>query len=452
MTKRAILIVDDDESIRSQMRWALLKDYEIYEAGDHTSALELIRKVHPFVVILDLGLPPRPREAEEGLKTLREILVFDRKIKVIIVSGNTERGNALKAIEIGAFDFFTKPPVIDEVRVVITRALRMAELEEENQALQSRVNSEGLDGILGNSSAMLNVYETIRKVATVDVPVLILGESGTGKELTAKAVHRRSLRKDKPFVVINCGAIPETLLESELFGHEKGAFTGAHTLRKGRIEYAEGGTLFLDEIGELSFSLQVKLLRFLQEHIIERVGGREEIRVDVRIIAATNKDLKKAIDEGKFREDLYFRLGVVSINLPPLSDRGSDSLLLARAFLHRYSREFKKNVRGFRDEAVKALSEHDWPGNVRELENRVKRGVVMSDDEWLSSVDLEFSSPDYSTQKVSTLQEAREALEKRLISEALLRHGSNVTHAARELDISRQTLTSMINKYGITTR
>ena len=452
MTKRIILIVDDDESIRSQMRWALLKDYEIFEAGDHASALELTRKVHPFVVILDLGLPPKPREAEEGLKTLSEILIIDQRIKVIIVSGNTERVNALKAIELGAFDFFTKPPVIDEVRIVIKRALRMAELEEENQALQSRADAEGLDGILGNSSSMNHVYEIIRKVATVDVPVLILGETGTGKELTAKAIHRLSDRRDKPFVVINCGAIPETLLESELFGHEKGAFTGASSRRKGRIEYAEGGTLFLDEIGDLSFSLQVKLLRFLQEHIIERIGGREEIQVDVRILAATNMDLKKAIDEGRFREDLYFRLSVVSVNLPPLRERGNDSLLLARAFLQRYSREFKKNVRGFKDEAVKALSDYDWPGNVRELENRVKRGVVMSDGEWLSPLDLEFSSPDDSSKEILSLHEARETMEKRLIGEALLRHGSNITHAARDLDISRQTLTSMINKYGITVK
>jgi len=452
MIKRTILIVDDDESIRSQMRWALLKDYEIYEASDHASALELTRKVHPFVVILDLGLPPKPREAEEGLKILKDVLFFDQRIKVIIVSGNTERGNALMAIEMGAFDFFTKPPVIDEVRVVITRALRMAELEEENQTLKRRVQSEGLDGILGNSPSMNNVYETIRKVATVNVPVLILGESGTGKELTARAVHRLSDRRDKPFIIINCGAIPETLLESELFGHEKGAFTGADSRRKGRIEYAEGGTLFLDEIGELSFPLQVKLLRFLQEHIIERVGGREEIQVDVRILSATNRDLKKAIDEGKFREDLYFRLSVVSVNLPPLRERGNDPLLLARAFLHRYSREFKKNVRGFKDEAVKALSDYDWPGNVRELENRVKRGVVMSDGEWLTPYDLEFAAPDDSSKQILSLHDAREALEKRIVSEALLRHGSNITHAAKELDISRQTLTGMINKYGITMR
>ncbi|MBI5193751.1 MAG: sigma 54-interacting transcriptional regulator, partial [Nitrospirae bacterium] len=368
----------------------------------------------------------------------------------IIVSGNTEKGNTLKAIEMGAFDFFTKPPVIDEVKVVIKRALRMVELEAENLSLHRQIQSEGLDGILGSSLAMDLVFQVIRKVATADVPVLILGESGTGKEITAKAIHRLSDRREKPFVVINCGAIPETLLESELFGHERGAFTGADKLRKGRIEYAEKGTLFLDEIGELTLSLQVKLLRFLQEHVIEHIGGREEIPVDVRVIAATNRDLKKAINDGRFREDIYFRLSVVSIQLPSLKERGNDILLLAMAFLHRYSREFKKKIRGFRDEAVKALSGYEWPGNVRELENRVKRAVVMSDGEWISPADLEFSSPDYGDKQITSLHEAREALEKRLISEALLRHGSNITHAAIDLAISRQTLTDMIRKYGIT--
>ena len=452
MTKPILLIVDDDESIRSQMRWALLKDYEIYEAGDHAAALEITGKVHPLVVILDLGLPPKPREAEEGLKTLKDILTFDNRIKVIIVSGNTEKGNALKAIDMGAFDFFTKPPVIDEVRVVINRALRMAELEVDNLTLQRRVHSQGLDGILGSSSSMDHIYQAIRKVATVDVPVLILGESGTGKELTARAVHRLSERREKPFVVINCGAIPETLLENELFGHEKGAFTGADSRKKGRIEYAEGGTLFLDEIGELTFSLQVKLLRFLQEHVIEHIGGREEIHVDVRILAATNRDLKKAIDEGKFREDLYFRLSVVSIYLPPLRERGNDPLLLARAFLHRYSREFKKNVRGFRDDAIRSLTEHEWPGNVREIENRVKRAVVMTDGEWLSSSDLDLIPEGETVNQTVSLQEAREVLEKRMINESLLRHGNNITHAAKDLAVSRQTLTDMIRKYGIAVR
>ncbi len=449
MTKCILLIVDDDESIRAQMRWALLNDYEIYEAGDHAAALEITTKVHPLVVILDLGLPPKPREAEEGLKTLKDILAFDNRIKVIIVSGNTEKENALKAIDMGAFDFFMKPPVIDEVKVVIKRALRMAELEVENLTLQRRIHTESLDGIVGSSPSMEQVYQVIRKVATVAVPVLILGESGTGKELTARAIHRLSDRREKPFVVINCGAIPETLLENELFGHEKGAFTGADSRKKGRIEYAEGGTLLLDEIGELTFSLQVKLLRFLQEHIIERIGGREETQVDVRILAATNRDLKKAIEEGKFREDLYFRLSVISIYLPALRERGNDTLLLARAFLHRYSREFKKNIKGFRDDAMRSLSGYVWPGNVRELENRIKRAVVMSDGEWLSSFDLDMIPSTETVNQPNTLHGAREALERRMINEALLKHGNNITHAAKDLAVSRQTLNDMIKKYGI---
>src|SRR3989337_2705495 len=308
MTKPKILIVDDDETIRSQMRWALSRDYEVLEAGDRLSALKIMDSGHPSVVLLDLGLPPRPRDATEGLQALCEIIGKDSTIKVIMVTGNTERGNALKAIELGAFDFFTKPPVMDEVRIVVKRALKMLELEQENRALKKEVEAEGMSGLLGSSLPMQEVFETIRKVAVIDVPILILGESGTGKELVAKALHRLSNRRGGPFVVINCGAIPENLLESELFGHEKGAFTGADTRRQGRIEYAEGGTLFLDEIGELSLSLQVKLLRFLQEHVIERVGGRKEISVDVRVIAATNRNIVNEVENGNFRNDLFFRL------------------------------------------------------------------------------------------------------------------------------------------------
>lgn len=453
MIEPKLLIVDDDESIRSQMRWALSKDYEVFEAGDSASALSIVTVNHPQVVMLDLGLPPKPRTAEEGLKTLKEILSFDSNIKVIIVTGNTERENALKAIDIGAFDFFTKPPFMDEVRVVINRALHMAELERENLTLKRQAPADGLEGILGSSPAMEMLFQSLRKVSTVDVPVLILGESGTGKELTARAVHKLSQRRNGPFVVINCGAIPETLLENELFGHEKGAFTSADTRKKGKIEYAEGGTLFLDEIGELSLSLQVKLLRFLQEHVIERVGGREEIAVDVRVVAATNRDLKGSIDIGKFREDLYFRLSVITLFMPPLKDRGDDVSLLARAFLNRFSLEFKKAIRGFSDDVTKALYGYNWPGNIRELENRIKRAVVMADSEWVSPSDLEFSSSAKKTlKKFTSLQDAQEALEKSLASEILLKNGGNVTHAAKELGVSRQTLTAMIKKYGISVR
>lgn len=453
MAEPKLLIVDDDDSIRSQMKWALSKDYSVVEAYDSASALNIVNASHPQVVMLDLGLPPKPRTAEEGLRTLKEILSFDPNIKVIIVSGNTERENALKAIEMGAFDFFTKPPVMDEVRVVIKRAFHMSELEQENLVLQRQSQADGVEGILGNSPAMESLFQSLRKVSTVDVPVLILGESGTGKELTAKAIHKLSDRRGGPFIVINCGAIPETLLENELFGHEKGAFTSADARKKGKIEYAEGGTLFLDEVGELSLPLQVKLLRFLQEHIIERVGGREEIPVDVRVLAATNRDLKGSIDSGKFREDLFFRLSVITLFMPPLRDRDDDILLLARAFLNRFSREFKKPVRGFTDDVSKVLNEYNWPGNIRELENKIKRAVVMADTDMISAADLEFASSKSKTpKKFASLQEAQEALEKNLATEALIKNNSNVTHAARELGISRQTLTAMIKKYGISVR
>lgn len=452
MTNPKLLIVDDDESIRSQVRWAMSRDYEVLEAGDRHAALKIAETDHPLVVILDLGLPPKPREAEEGLQVLKEILSFDPNIKVIIVTGNMDRGNALKAVDMGAFDFFTKPPVMDEVRVVVKRAFRMAELETENANLRSQTQIEGFEGILGNSPAMEGIFQIIRKVATVDVPVLILGESGTGKELAARAIHRLSQRRNGPFVVINCGAIPETLLESELFGHEKGAFTGADTRKKGRIEYAEKGTLFLDEIGEMSLSLQVKLLRFLQEHIVERVGGREPIPVDVKVIAATNKDLKKAVDEGQFREDLYFRLGVVTISLPPLRERDDDIYLLARAFLHRYKTEFNRDVKGFSDEAIGALGNYAWPGNVRELENRVKRGVIMAEGEMITSEDLELAGGMSLERPSMSLREARDRVEKELIQRAMLKHGGVVVRAAEELDVTRQTLTDLIKKYGISVK
>lgn len=452
MERPKLLIVDDDEPIRSQMRWALARDYEILEAGDRPSAIKIVAMERPPVVLLDLGLPPKPREAIEGLQALHEIMERDPTIKVIMISGNTERENALKAIEMGAFDFFTKPSVMDEVRIVVKRAFRMVELERENRALRREMEVEGIGGILGASLPMQGVFQMIRKVATVDVPVLVLGESGTGKELVFRAIHQLSDRRGGPFVVINCGAIPENLLESELFGHEKGAFTGADTRRQGRIEYAGGGTLFLDEIGELSLALQVKLLRFLQEHVIERVGGRELISVDVRIIAATNKDLKKAVDTGQFREDLYFRLGVITIPLPPLRERGDDIYLLARAFLHRYKTQFKKEIRGFSDDAINAMTDYPWPGNVRELENRIKRAIVMADGEVITPKDLDLPAQTSAETFTPSLKEARERVEKDLIHRALLKHGGVVVRAAEDLGVTRQTLTDLIKKYGISVR
>jgi two-component system NtrC family response regulator len=455
MAKPIILIIEDDESIRNQMRWAFSRDYEVLEAGDRNSAIEMVKTRPPKVVILDLGLPPKARDASEGLKALQEILEIDPIIKVLMVTGNTEKENALKAIQLGAFDFFTKPVDLDEVQVTVKRACHVANLERENIVLRKELETEGLGEMLGTSAPIQEVFTTIRKVATVDVPVLILGETGTGKELAARAIHRLSNRGNGPFVVINCGAIPENLLESELFGHEKGAFTGANTMRKGRIEYSEGGTLFLDEIGELSPLLQVKLLRFLQEHTIERVGGRESISVDVRVIVATNRDLNSAVKSGEFREDLYFRLGVVTLIIPPLQERDDDVYILALAFLRRYSREFNINIRGFRESAISVIRSYSWPGNIRELENKVKGAVAMCQGGEISPEDLALPSSEYGksreeeVKKVVTLLAGREVFEKRMVHEALLKHKGVVSRAALELGISRQYLSNLLVKYDI---
>lgn len=339
MDNPKLLIVEDDEELRTQMKWALVRDYEVFLANDRPNALEILRSERPAVVTLDLGLPPHPEGVEEGFLALADMLEQDSLAKVIIITGQGEKDNALKAIGQGAYDFFCKPIQIDELKVVLSRAFHLSQLEMENRELQQKVTGEAFDKMLGTSPKMQEVFAAIRKVATTEVPVLITGESGTGKELVARAIHRESSKKDGPFVVINCGAIPENLLESELFGHEKGSFTGAHIQRKGRIEAAHGGTLFLDEIGELSLPLQVKLLRFLQEQRIERVGGREEIVVEARVLTATNMDLKQGISDGRFREDLYYRIEVVSIDLPPLRKREGDILLLANAFLRKYVAE-----------------------------------------------------------------------------------------------------------------
>jgi two-component system NtrC family response regulator len=347
MNKFKLLIVDDDTDISSQMKWGLIGDYDVFVAGDRPEALDIFKKECPAVVTLDLGLPPQAGGVEEGFLALAEILEHDPLSKVIIITGRDEKEHALAGIGGGAYDFLTKPIQLDELQVIIRRAIHVSRLEHEHSELQKQLGGESFEGMLGTSPQMQEVYEMIRKVATTDASVLIVGESGTGKELAALAVHRRSARKEGPFVAINCGAIPETLLESELFGHEKGAFTGAHIQRKGRIESAHGGTLFLDEIGELPFQLQVKLLRFLQEERIERVGGRQEIVVDARVLAATNTDIDQALRDGRFREDLYYRLRVVTISMPPLREREEDILLLAKAFLQRYASGSKKRIKGF---------------------------------------------------------------------------------------------------------
>lgn len=453
MDKPKLLIVDDDESIRTQMKWALAQDYEVLLAGDGEKAMQIMESKHPAVVTLDLGLPPHPEGTSEGLSVLTKIMQYNPSAKVIVVTGNPDRAAALQAVSDGAHDFFTKPVNIDELKAILRRAFYVSSLEAEYKALQSEVQKSSGD-VIGSNVKMQEMLSTVRKVATTDVPVLITGESGTGKELIAQTIHEKSLRKDKPFVPINCGAIPENLMESELFGHEKGAFTGAHVKRKGRVELAEGGTLFLDEIGDLPLPLQVKLLRFLQDHKIERVGGRETIDVDVRVIAATNKDLSKLISEGQFREDLYYRLAVVHIPLPPLRERREDILLLAKAFIDKFSTE-QAGKKTYSKEALSSMEAYDWPGNVRELENKVRRAITLSEGLVVSPVDLGLEAPPQTLVplqdaiEILDLKKAREEVEAAIINKALHKHNWNISKAAEELGLTRPTLYSMMKKFGI---
>ena len=443
-----LLIVDDDEEIRTQMKWALAKDYEILQAEDRPTAIEAFRSAQPAVVLLDLGLPPHPGNPEEGLAALSDLLALDRSAKIIIITGQGEKEIALRAVGAGAYDFLTKPVEMDEVKFLLKRCFHIAQLEKEFREMQQLLQGDGFEGMLGSSPAVRTVFESIRKVATTDAPVLILGESGTGKEMAARAIHQRSPRKNGPFVAINCSAIPETLLESELFGHEKGSFTGAHAQRKGRIETAMGGTLFLDEIGEIPLPLQVKLLRFLQEQCIERVGGRQEIQIDARVVAATNADLRKGMAGGTFREDLFYRLSVVQIVLPPLRDRENDIRLLAQFFLQRFAAQINKSGLTFDAEALRALNRHAWPGNIRELENCVKRAVIMAEGKRLTAQDLELAAAN-SAAAFTTLKDARENVEREMVQQALRKNSGKITAAANELGISRPTLYELMEKLGI---
>jgi len=448
--KSKLLIVDDDEEIRSQMKWGLAEDYETVLAENRPAALEAFKTQRPAVVLLDLGLPPCPGEPTEGLAALLDMLSVDAGTKIIIISGQAERQIAINAVGQGAFGFIAKPVDIAELKVALKHAFYLADLEKDYRALQQALKTEMFEHMLGNSPPMRDVFSSIRKVATTDAPVLILGESGTGKEMAALGIHRRSARSTGPFIAINCGAIPENLLESELFGHEKGSFTGAHAQRPGRIESAAGGTLFLDEIGELPLNLQVKLLRFLQEQCIERVGGRKEIRVDTRVIAATNSDLTKALKEGTFREDLYYRLAVVVMRLPALRERTGDIHLLAQAFLKKFGAESSKARIKFAPGAIGAMEKYPWPGNVRELENRVRRAVIMSEGAQVTATDLELREVEAAAaSEPRTLKEAREALERDLIQRALRRHNGKIAPAAAELGISRPTFYELMEKVGI---
>jgi two-component system NtrC family response regulator len=444
-----LLIVDDDEEIRTQMKWALAKDYEVSLAEDRPTAIEAFRTTQPPVILLDLGLPPHPSNPEEGLNTLSELLTLDRLVKVVIISGQGEKENALRAIGAGAYDFLSKPVDMEELKFLLKRCFHVVQLEKEYATMQNLMGGDSFEGMLGASTQMRPIFDIIRKVATSDAPVLILGESGTGKEMVAKAIHQRSNNKAGPFVAINCSAIPETLLESELFGHEKGAFTGAHVQRKGRIESASGGTLFLDEIGEIPLPLQVKLLRFLQEQTIERVGGRQSLHIDTRVVAATNADLKKSMVAGTFREDLFYRLAVVQVLLPPLRERDSDVRLLAQLFLSRFAAQVNKPNLAFDQDAIRALNRHNWPGNVRELENCVRRAAIMAEGRRVTAADLELNSSGVGP-NVVTLKDAREAVERQMVQQALKKHGGKIAPAAAELGLSRPTLYELMEKLGIT--
>ena len=449
MKPKKLLIVDDDEEIRTQMKWALGQDYEISLAGDRIAALHSFDSFQPTVTILDLGLPPCPNEPAEGLATLSGILATDRNAKVIIISGQEEKDNALEAVGAGAYDFLCKPVEIEELRLLLRRCFYVANLEKEFRSMQQRSEIGAFEGILGTSPQMRGIFQEIRKVAAANAPVLLLGESGTGKEMAAEAIHRRSPRKGGPFIAINCNAIPENLLESELFGHEKGSFTGAHAQRKGLVESAANGTLFLDEIGELPPPIQVKLLRFLQDQTFMRVGGRQELHCDVRVIAATNVDLKNAIAQGKFREDLYFRLAVVIISLPPLRDRGDDIEVVATEFLKILAAQGGKIGLSFAPETLRAARRYNWPGNVRELQNRVQRAVIMADGKRIMPADMELPHVTDALFSPATLREARESVEREVVLQALKRNAGKISAASTELGISRPTLYELMAKLGI---
>ena len=447
---RPLLVIEDDPGLQKQLRWCF-EAYDVIVAGDRSTAISELRHHEPAVVTLDLGLPPNPANETEGLATLEEMLQLAPYTKVIVVTGNDERENALRAISLGAYDYYQKPIEPDILGLIIERANRLYELEAENRRLIDQEMVSPLKGIIAASPQMLKACQTVEKVAPADVTTLLLGESGTGKEVFARALHELSSRKKGPFVAINCAAIPETLMESELFGYEKGAFTGAAKQTKGKIEHADGGTFFLDEIGDLSASLQAKILRFLQERIIERVGGRKEIPVDVRVICATHQDLQKLIANSEFREDLYYRISEITIKIPPLRERDGDILLLARAFLNNFNQQNSKSIRGYSNDAIAALEAYQWPGNVRELENKVKRAVIMADTNQLTSDDLELQSLNGELSKPEglSLRHVREGAEKTAVRRALSLSNNNMSKAADLLEVSRPTLYDLIKKHKI---
>jgi two-component system NtrC family response regulator len=445
--KGTLLVVEDDPGLQKQMRWSF-DGYEVLIAGDRESALAQLRRHEPPVVTLDLGLPPDADHASEGLAALEQILALAPDTKVIVVTGNQDRSNAVKAIGMGAYDFYQKPFDPEVLGLVVERAFRLHALQQENRRLQLGCVESPMGGIITRDPGMLKVCRSVEKVAPSTATVMLLGESGTGKELLARALHQLSPRAGKRFVAINCAAIPENLLESELFGYEKGAFTGAAKQTPGKIEYADGGTFFLDEVGDLPLPLQAKLLRFLQERVVERIGGRQEIPVDVRIVCATHQKLKELITAGRFREDLFYRLSEIVIEIPPLRDREGDAALLAHAFMNKFASQARHAVRGFSQDALDAIENHTWPGNVREMENCIKRAVIMAEGSQISAGDLGLAAAEKELEPVN-LRQVREDAERRAILKVLGRVDGNIAKAAELLGVSRPTLYDLINRHGL---
>jgi two-component system NtrC family response regulator len=441
-----LLIVEDDLGLQKQLKWCF-DEYRVWVAATRAEALAQLRRFEPAVVLQDLGLPPDAAGVSEGLRTLQEILQAAPQVKVIVVTGNGDQSNAVKAVGLGATDFCQKPVEPPILKLIVARAFRMHALEEQNRQLQSQSNSP-LAGVIATDEAMLKVCRMIEKVAPTDVSVLILGESGTGKELLAHAIHGLSARKDGRFVAINCAAIPEQLLESELFGHEKGAFTGAVKQTLGKVEMAEGGTLFLDEIGDMPAPLQAKLLRFLQDRVIERLGGRKPIPVNVRVVCATNQDLQALIVEQRFRQDLYYRISAVTVNVPPLRQRGSGVVVLAQAILQRIAAETATKLRGMSDDALAALQNYSWPGNVRELENKLRAAVIMAEGQLIHAADLGIDVP-VTVPPQLNLAEVRLQAERQALIQALALAQNNVSRAAELLGVSRPTLYDLLERCGV---
>jgi two-component system NtrC family response regulator len=445
---KVLLVVEDDEGLQRPLKWAY-EGYEVICAGDRASAIEAVRSHEPAVVTLDLGLPPDPDGTDEGFATLAEILRLKPDTKVIVATGHGARESATKAVSMGAYDFYKKPVDIDELGFIVARAFHLHEIEEEHRRLESGSAASVLGSIITAAPEMLKVGKTIERVASADVSVMLLGASGTGKELLARAVHEKSGRKGE-FIAINCAAIPENLLEAELFGYERGAFTGAVKSNVGKIELAEGGTLFLDEVGDIPLPLQVKLLRFLQERVIERIGGRQPIAVDTRIVCATHQDLESMIAAGTFREDLYYRLAEIVVKIPPLTERSGDSVLLARHFVNRFGRELNPGVSSLSPDAIDAIHAYGWPGNVRELENRIKRAVIMADGKSVTAADLDLPRASESAEILPiNLRSAREAADRKAIRQAMSRADNNISSAAKLLGISRPTLYDLLKQYRL---